>query len=97
MHGHTYRLSVEVGGRLHDGLIVDYAKIDEIMRNIVDMLDHRILNEIEGLENPTTELLVEWCSQQAKSEIARQFGPLPFVWLQSVEIDEGGHVARWIP
>lgn len=59
MHGHTYRVEVEccgepqVGGP-EQGMVVDYARID---KPILALLDHRALNEIPGLENPTTEVL----------------------------------------
>ena len=62
LHGHTYRVEIRVrgepGGRL--GMVVDYADIAAAWKPIHDALDHRYLNEIEGLGVPTTELLAEW-------------------------------------
>ena len=59
MHGHTYRVEVTCAGEpqvrgFEAGMLVDYARID---RPILELLDHRTLNDIPGLENPTTEVL----------------------------------------
>ena len=61
MHGHTYRVEIGLRGRVHaNGMILDYADIASAWQPIHDALDHRVLNDIPGLENPTTEVLVEW-------------------------------------
>ncbi len=64
MHGHTYRVEIicdnRVSGGLSNGMVVDYAEIAKAWAPLHDMLDHRVLNEIPGLENPTTEVLAEW-------------------------------------
>jgi len=58
-HGHTYRVEILVRGELDErGMVVDYADIARAWAPIHEMLDHRDLNTIEGLENPTTEILV---------------------------------------
>ncbi len=62
LHGHSFRVRVVVAGRVPEerGYLVDYADIDDAMRPLLDRLDHRLLNEIEGLENPTSEVLARW-------------------------------------
>lgn len=61
MHGHTYRAEVICAGELDErGMVCDYAEIAVAWAPIHDMLDHRVLNEIPGLENPTTEILAPW-------------------------------------
>jgi len=61
MHGHTYRVEVTVEGEPDDrGMVVDYAEITAAWAHVFDVLDHRVLNEIPGLENPTTETLAPW-------------------------------------
>lgn len=61
MHGHTYRVALLVTGQLTEtGIVMDYAEIDEIWKPLFDELDHRVLNEIPGLEIPTTEHLAAW-------------------------------------
>ena len=62
LHGHSFRVSVVCEGEIDptSGWLVDFAKIKEGMSPILDCLDHRYLNEIEGLENPTAENLARW-------------------------------------
>jgi len=61
MHGHTYRVEVMCEGEPDErGMVVDYAEIAAAFVPIHDAIDHRTLNEIPGLENPTTECLASW-------------------------------------
>ncbi len=61
LHGHTYAVEVYLEGPIgEDGMLVDYADIAEAMEPILAQLDHYNLNDIPGLENPTTENLVVW-------------------------------------
>lgn len=62
MHGHTYRVEIRLRGEpgRHLGMLVDFAAISAAWAPIHDALDHRTLNEIEGLEIPTAELLAAW-------------------------------------
>jgi len=43
---------------------MDFAEIDEHVAPLVRALDHQVLNEIEGLGNPTSELLARWWWQR---------------------------------
>ncbi len=62
LHGHTWQLAIIVRGEVNEitGWIIDYYEIDAAWLPIHDQIDHRYLNEVEGLENPTTELMVRW-------------------------------------
>lgn len=61
MHGHTYRVLVACSGPLDErGFVVDYAEIAAAWAPMSAVLDHRILNEVPGLENPSTEVLAPW-------------------------------------
>ena len=62
LHGHSFRVEVEVVGEVDPemGWVVDYADIKRAFSPLHDALDHRYLNEIEGLENPTSEVLAAW-------------------------------------
>ena len=62
LHGHSFRARVRVSGKVgaQSGWVMDFADIKAAVAPIVDALDHRYLNEIEGLENPTSELLARW-------------------------------------
>lgn len=57
LHGHSFRVEVHVEGPVGDrsGWVVDFAEIKAAFDPIRDRLDHRYLNDIEGLENPTSE------------------------------------------
>jgi len=62
LHGHSYRIDVHITGPAdeHAGGVRDFADLTGAMRPILDRLDHYYLNEIEGLENPTSEVLARW-------------------------------------
>lgn len=62
IHGHSYIVEVRVQGDIdpHAGWVIDFAEIDEVVNPVVERLDHSYLNEIDGLENPTSELLARW-------------------------------------
>jgi 6-pyruvoyltetrahydropterin/6-carboxytetrahydropterin synthase len=57
LHGHSFRIEVHVTGPVGDetGWVMDFAEIRDAFDPVRDLLDHRYLNEIEGLENPTSE------------------------------------------
>lgn len=58
LHGHTYRVDIVLVGEPDArGMVMDYAEITGAWRAVHEMLDHRLLNDIPGLENPTTEVL----------------------------------------
>ena len=61
-HGHSYHVEVGVSGPVdgHLGWVVDFADIKAAVRPVIDGLDHRCLNEIDGLSNPTSENLARW-------------------------------------
>lgn len=62
MHGHSYQVDVVIEGEVDPSLgwLMDFAEIDENVAPLVRRLDHQVLNEIEGLGNPTSELLAVW-------------------------------------
>jgi|ERR1039458_1117551 6-pyruvoyltetrahydropterin/6-carboxytetrahydropterin synthase len=62
LHGHSFRVEVHVSGPVHDqlGWVIDFADIKTAFRPIEDQIDHRYLNDIEGLENPTSENIARW-------------------------------------
>lgn len=68
LHGHSFRIEVHIAGDLdeHTGWVMDFADVKTAFRPIFDQLDHRYLNEIEGLENPTSERLAIWIWNRLK-------------------------------
>jgi 6-pyruvoyltetrahydropterin/6-carboxytetrahydropterin synthase len=71
MHGHSFRGEVAVHGNIdpHTGWLIDFADLKLAVDPIVLRLDHYLLNEIEGLENPTSENLAAWIWQQLAPQV----------------------------
>lgn len=68
VHGHSFQIEVHVAGPLDPklGWVVDFADIQHAWLPIHASLDHRYLNEVAGLENPTSERLAQWIWQRLK-------------------------------
>ena len=68
MHGHTYRIRIYVEGPLdpHLGWVMDFADLKKAWKRIEPQLDHKVLNDIEGLSNPTAEHIAIWAWEQLK-------------------------------
>lgn len=62
LHGHSFKIEVAIAGPVNEatGWFIDFDELYAAWRPLHDELDHRYLNEIEGLENPTSELLARW-------------------------------------
>ena len=62
LHGHSYQVTVHVAGDVDEraGWVMDFADIKCAMKPVVAQLDHYYLNEIDGLDNPTSEHLAMW-------------------------------------
>ncbi len=62
MHGHSFRIEVHISGKPGEtsGWVMDFADLRAAFQPLFDQLDHHCLNEIEGLENPTSENLASW-------------------------------------
>jgi 6-pyruvoyltetrahydropterin/6-carboxytetrahydropterin synthase len=68
MHGHTYRLRVFIKGPIDPqlGWIMDFKELKDALSGVIDQLDHQVINEIKGLENPTAENITSWIWKQIK-------------------------------
>lgn len=68
MHGHTYTFTVFIQGEpaADSGWILDYTDLKAAISPTVALLDHKLLNEIPGLENPTSERLSIWLWNKIK-------------------------------
>lgn len=62
LHGHSFRIEVHVGGDVDPelGWVMDFAQLKNSFKPVFEQLDHHYLNDIEGLENPTSENLARW-------------------------------------
>lgn len=105
MHGHSYQVWLHVGGDMDPqlGWIVDFSEVKAAWKSLEQQLDHRLLNDVEGLENPTAENLASWIWE--RMEHARRCGAVQF-HVAAVEVAETadskalfvapGHGA-WVP
>jgi len=66
LHGHSFVVRVTVSGEVgrESGWVMDFADISAAFEPVYRQLDHYYLNEIEGLENPTSENIARWIWQR---------------------------------
>lgn len=69
LHGHTYHLTIFLEGDVleEEGWILDFTDLKKVVQPVINMVDHRFLNDIPGLENPTTELFSMWLWKKIKT------------------------------
>ena len=63
MHGHTFKIIIELDGPINKdtGFVMDFYDLDVIVNEkIIKKIDHKVLNEIDGLDNPSSEFLSIW-------------------------------------
>jgi 6-pyruvoyltetrahydropterin/6-carboxytetrahydropterin synthase len=62
LHGHSFRVEIVLRGEADaaTGWLVDFADVDRAFAPIFARLDHHCLNDVEGLDNPTSEVLAAW-------------------------------------
>lgn len=80
LHGHTYKLTIEVEGEITThGWVMNFKELKDIVkRKIIDALDHKHLNDIIAL--PTVEILLIWIESQLQDEL-RNFGRIKSITL----------------
>lgn len=92
MHGHNYRIHVSVIRSLNDdeglderGFVIDFWDLDPIVQKHIDLVDHRCLNDISGLKNPTAENIAAWFYNRIAVDVPR---PLEIECVRVYETDE---------
>jgi len=76
LHGHSFYVEVTLKGEPNakTGFLRDFGEVDVALKSVRDQLDHRLLNDVEGLGAPTLENLARFIHAQAKArlpEVAR--------------------------
>ena len=68
LHGHSFKAEIVVAGECDPklGWLMDYADISDAFKPLWEQLDHHYLNEIPGLENPTSEIVAVWIWERLK-------------------------------
>ncbi len=71
LHGHSFKIELTVAGPVDEetGWFLDFGEIYAVWQPIWERLDHHYLNEVPGLENPTSENLARWIWQQLKPSL----------------------------
>ena len=71
LHGHSFSVEVHIEGPpdRESGWIMDFREIKRLSKDVIDQLDHSYLNEIPGLENPTSENLAVWIWKKLKPHL----------------------------
>jgi len=73
IHGHTYHLKVFIDGELEEKLewVMDFTDIKEAIKPVLNRIDHKYMNDIPGLENPTCENIAKWLWKEIKSNLPK--------------------------
>lgn len=83
IHGHSFKARITVAGPLDErlGWVLDFADLKEIVEPYIAMMDHNYLNDIEGLENPTSENVALWLVHKIQPRLRN-------VQLKSISVSE---------
>ncbi|MDB0070403.1 6-carboxytetrahydropterin synthase QueD [Gammaproteobacteria bacterium] len=80
LHGHSFRVRVNIEGPLNEmGWVMDFSELKEICSPHINELDHSFLNDVVGLDNPTSENIAIWLWEKLKD---------PLRYLSSIEVME---------
>jgi 6-pyruvoyltetrahydropterin/6-carboxytetrahydropterin synthase len=71
LHGHSFRVEIMVEGEVGEasGWVMDFGDVKAAFEPLRDALDHRYLNDVSGLENPTSENIAIWIWQRLKPSL----------------------------
>jgi 6-pyruvoyltetrahydropterin/6-carboxytetrahydropterin synthase len=78
LHGHSFRARIVVGGPLDEkrGWVLDFGELKGHLQPLHAELDHRLLNEVEGLANPTSEEIARWLWERIEHTLPEGLAPI---------------------
>ena len=71
LHGHSFKIEIAIAGPVNPdtGWFIDFGDLHDAWKPLFDVLDHHYLNEVPGLENPTSEVLAKWIWDKLVSNV----------------------------
>ncbi|MEN8694597.1 MAG: 6-carboxytetrahydropterin synthase QueD [Akkermansiaceae bacterium] len=71
MHGHSFKVEIHIEGEVDEtvGWVYDHKRISQAMNPLLEMMDHSYLNDIEGLESPTIEIMAAWFWRKLENDL----------------------------
>ena len=71
LHGHSFKVELAIAGAVNPdtGWFIDFGDLHDAWKPLYDLLDHNYLNDVPGLENPTSEVLAKWIWDRMKKVI----------------------------
>jgi 6-pyruvoyltetrahydropterin/6-carboxytetrahydropterin synthase len=71
LHGHSFKIELTVEGPVdpHTGWFIDFGELSDAWAPLHALLDHNYMNDIEGLENPTSEVLAHWIWERMRKTV----------------------------
>ncbi len=70
LHGHSFTLDVEIEGDPdpETGWVADFGDVTDALEQLREALDHRLLNDVDGLERPTLENICIWAAKRLRDD-----------------------------
>jgi 6-pyruvoyltetrahydropterin/6-carboxytetrahydropterin synthase len=71
LHGHSFKVALTISGEIDEekGWVIDFADVEATFQPFLNALDHHYLNDVPGLENPTSEIIARWIWRKLKPEL----------------------------
>ena len=71
LHGHSFKVELAIAGPMNEqtGWFIDFGDLYDAWKPLHDVLDHNYLNEVPGLENPTSEVLARWVWERMRPSL----------------------------